>query len=120
MKKQVIASYEAKFWKLHDRDYETGTALEDIIDDFGWGSRFFPEGDEEPEADEEDYKAVLDEYQSASTPAQSRKSLSHLVERLSNRVGMQDMIDYIATHLSTRDEVIDCLENMANDLGLEV
>jgi len=62
MKQYVKASYEERFWELHDRDMETGLALEDIIDDLGWESKFFPYEGEPIEAKEGDYKEVLDEY----------------------------------------------------------
>ena len=63
MKRAIKASYEDQFWKLHDRDYETGSALEDIIVDMGMLSKFFPDNeDEEPQATEKDYFAVLEAF----------------------------------------------------------
>ena len=62
MKRYVQASYEVKFWELHDKDMETGLALEEIIDDLGWEAKFFPYEGDPIEAEEADYKEVLDEY----------------------------------------------------------
>lgn len=61
MKKYIKASYEDKFWELHDSSVEVGTALEDIVDDYGLEDAIFPE-DGEPTASEEDYRAILDDY----------------------------------------------------------
>lgn len=61
MKRYVKANNETTFWDLHDSEYEVGTKLEEIIDELGWGDRFFPE-DGEPTADENDYRIVLREY----------------------------------------------------------
>lgn len=69
MKKYVKASYETKFWNLHDSGFEAGTALEAIIDDFGMTDKFFPE-DGEPEATEEDYADVLREYEGGGSTAE--------------------------------------------------
>ena len=87
MKRIIKASYEDKFWNLHDRDYQTGTALEAIVDDMGLEDKFY--GDE-ISATEAEYKAVLDRYQ--SNPASSKRTLSVLIERLCENVGVADLI----------------------------
>ena len=72
----IRASYEDRFWKLHDRDYQTGSALEDIIIDMGMLSKFFPDNEnEEPTATEQDYFAVLDAFGDAEV------DISDVVER---------------------------------------
>lgn len=56
----IQASYEDRFWKLHD-NYDSGITLEEIIDDLGLTDKFFPETGE-PTATEADYKLVLDDF----------------------------------------------------------
>lgn len=63
MKKYVKANWETYFWDLHDKNFETGTVLEDIIDRMGLSDKFFPE-DGEPTANELDYKTIIDTYSS--------------------------------------------------------
>lgn len=60
MKKTIKASYETRFWKLHD-NYDSGITLEEIVDDLGLTDKFFP-GEGEPTATEADYKLVLDDF----------------------------------------------------------
>ena len=79
MKKYVKASYESKFWDLHESDMETGIKLEDIVDDYGLSSAFFP-SDGEPTADESDYKMVLEEYESNTTDSEKYVSVEDVLE----------------------------------------
>ena len=68
MKKYIKASYEDKFWDLHDSGYDIGIALEKIIDSKGLDILFFPE-DGEPEATEDDYREVLEAYEGSGNSA---------------------------------------------------
>lgn len=77
----IKASYETKFWDLFDSNMSVGTKLEEIIDDFGWGSRFFP-NDGEPSADEQDYKDVLDEYENGSSGSSKYISVDTIINQL--------------------------------------
>lgn len=79
MKKYVKASYESKFWDLHESDMEIGIKLEDIIDDYGLSSAFFPD-DGEPTADESDYKMVLEEYESNTPDSEKHVSVKDVLE----------------------------------------
>lgn len=62
MKKYIRANWETYFWNLHEKNMETGIALEEIIDHMGLSDKFFPEDGSEPTADELDYKTVIDSY----------------------------------------------------------
>ena len=69
MKRQIRANWENYFWDLHEKNMETGVALEEIIDNMGLSDKFFPEDGSEPTADELDYKTVIDSY--GAQPASS-------------------------------------------------
>ena len=42
MKKYIKASYEDKFWQMHDSSMEVGMALEDVVEDLGFDGRGVP------------------------------------------------------------------------------
>ena len=84
MKKVIKAStgYEKWFWDLHDKDMETGMALEGIVDSMGLGDEFFPDEGGDPTATEEEYKQVLDAYKNQpSTYTLIYTVLEHLVDK---------------------------------------
>lgn len=88
MKRAITASYESKFWDLHDRDYNTGTTLEEIIEDEGLTDEFFPD-DGEPIVDEEDYKRILTLYE---TNGRSSLQIDEVIDEVTSFLRSMDGI----------------------------
>ena len=73
MKRYIKASYEEKFWEIHDSGYEAGSKLEDIVDELGLADDIFPD-EGEPNATEDAYHKILDIYR-------GKKSIQEIIPR---------------------------------------